>query len=84
MAIDTDVANVPKPITPGPEMEGLARFHVDIAWIHVGQADKSAITATPYPAGGAAIRAYPSAVADSSRSTSTSRRPPIPCVQSSS
>jgi hypothetical protein len=33
MAIDTDVANVPKPITPGPEMEALARFHVDITWV---------------------------------------------------
>jgi hypothetical protein len=26
------IANVPKPITPGPEMEALARFHPDITW----------------------------------------------------
>lgn len=32
MSIATDVANVPTPITPGAEMEALARFHVDITW----------------------------------------------------
>ena len=28
----THVASVPKPIMPGPEMEALARFHVDLTW----------------------------------------------------
>ena len=27
-----DVDRVPKPITPGPEMEALVRFHPDITW----------------------------------------------------
>ena len=27
-----DVDRVPRPITPGPEMEALARFHPDITW----------------------------------------------------
>jgi hypothetical protein len=32
MVSTVDVANVPKPITPGHEMEELARFHVDTTW----------------------------------------------------
>lgn len=32
MSVAIDVTNVPKPITSGPEMEALARFHVDVTW----------------------------------------------------
>lgn len=32
MTITTDVAKVPKPIAPGPEMAALARFHIDVTW----------------------------------------------------
>lgn len=32
MATRIDVAQVPKPITPGAEMEALARFHFDTKW----------------------------------------------------
>lgn len=32
MATRADVVRVPKPITPGPEMEALARFHRDLRW----------------------------------------------------
>jgi Protein of unknown function (DUF1579) len=32
MAARADIGAVPKPITPGPEMEALARFHADVTW----------------------------------------------------
>ena len=32
MATQTAAARVPRPITPGPEMEQLAAFHRDMAW----------------------------------------------------
>ena len=32
MSTDTAVAHVAKPITPGPEMAALARFHTDMTW----------------------------------------------------
>jgi Protein of unknown function (DUF1579) len=32
MVTQADVANVPKPIEPGSEMEALARFHADVTW----------------------------------------------------
>ena len=32
MTTDAGPADVPKPITPGPEMAGLARFHTDVTW----------------------------------------------------
>jgi len=32
MVAAADIANVPKPISIGPEMEALARFHVDCSW----------------------------------------------------
>ena len=32
MAIDAAVGQVPRPITPGPEMAALARFHTDVTW----------------------------------------------------
>jgi Protein of unknown function (DUF1579) len=39
MANDTAIGQVPRPITPGPEMAALARFHTDVTWtgtIHAG------------------------------------------------
>jgi hypothetical protein len=32
MITAADVSQVPKPVTPGPEMEALARFHRDVTW----------------------------------------------------
>jgi hypothetical protein len=32
MSADADLDSVPKPITPGPEMAALARFHTDVTW----------------------------------------------------
>jgi hypothetical protein len=32
MTTDAGLANVPKPISPGPEMAALARFHTDVTW----------------------------------------------------
>jgi hypothetical protein len=32
MAAGVDLDNIPKPITPGPEMAALARFHTDVTW----------------------------------------------------
>jgi hypothetical protein len=32
MSVGADLASVPKPITPGPEMAALARFHTDVTW----------------------------------------------------
>jgi hypothetical protein len=32
MSVGADLDSVPKPITPGPEMAALARFHTDVTW----------------------------------------------------
>lgn len=32
MTPDGDLARVPMPVEPGPEMEAIARFHVDVTW----------------------------------------------------
>ena len=32
MSAVTDLDSIPKPITPGPEMAALARFHTDVTW----------------------------------------------------
>jgi hypothetical protein len=32
MAIHADIGRIPLPITPGPEMAALARFHCDVTW----------------------------------------------------
>jgi len=38
MAIHADIGHVPQPITPGPEMTALARFHTDVTWTGTIQA----------------------------------------------
>jgi Protein of unknown function (DUF1579) len=38
MAPRADIHQVPKPITPGSEMEALARFHTDVTWTGTIQA----------------------------------------------
>jgi hypothetical protein len=38
MIAGADLDNVPKPITPGPEMAALARFHTDVTWTGTIQA----------------------------------------------
>jgi hypothetical protein len=38
MTIHATVDNVPLPITPGPEMDALARFHADVTWTGTIQA----------------------------------------------
>jgi hypothetical protein len=37
--MDGQIDHVPQPITPGPEMEALARFHPDISWTGTIEAD---------------------------------------------
>jgi hypothetical protein len=32
MSAGADLDSIPKPITPGPEMAALARFHTDVTW----------------------------------------------------
>jgi hypothetical protein len=32
MNAEVEAPSVPMPVEPGPEMEDLARFHVDVAW----------------------------------------------------
>jgi hypothetical protein len=44
MIAGADLDNVPKPITPGPEMAALARFHTDVTWsgtIQAGGMDRA-------------------------------------------
>jgi hypothetical protein len=39
VSASTDVANVPKPVAAGPEMNALARFYRDVTWtgtVHEG------------------------------------------------
>jgi hypothetical protein len=38
MSAVTDLDSIPKPITPGPEMAALARFHTDVTWTGTIQA----------------------------------------------
>ena len=39
MSVGADLDSVPKPITPGPEMAALARFHTDVTWTGTIQQD---------------------------------------------
>ena len=39
MSAGADLDSIPKPITPGPEMAGLARFHTDVTWTGTIQPD---------------------------------------------
>ncbi len=38
MTVGAGLDSVPKPITPGPEMAALARFHTDVTWTGTIQA----------------------------------------------